>query len=128
MSDESLESMEQMIAATKGINRHNWSIDLDTDTGFTAFTLAGISNRAIASDLTQPILRQAKRLRQERRTTNLHLSQNATEALPFADESIDLVSSRVFAHHFQDFKKAMQEAYRVLKNSGSLFMADSIAP
>ncbi|MCH8831330.1 MAG: class I SAM-dependent methyltransferase [Chloroflexi bacterium] len=49
-------------------------------------------------------------------------------ALPFADGSIDLVTSRVSAHHFRDFEKALDEARRVLKNGGSLLMADSVAP
>ena len=128
MSDESLKSVEHMIVSTLGNRRHTWSIDLGTHTGFTAFTLAGISNRVIASDPTGPILCQAKRLGQEQRIANLHLSQNTTEALPFADESIDLVSSRVSAHHFKDFKKVLQETNRVLKNGGSLVVADSIAP
>ena len=106
MLDESLELMERMIAATIGVNRPNWSIDLGTDTGFTPFTIGRISNGVIVSDTTESILRQAKRLGQERQIANLHVSQNTTEALPFVDESIDLVSSKVSAHDFKSFKKA----------------------
>ena len=58
----------------------------------------------------------------------MHLSQNEPEALPFIDQSIDLVSSRASAHHFRDFKKVLHEAHRILKLGGSLLMADSIAP
>ena len=115
MLDASLELMDRMIAAAIGSNRPNWSIDLGTDTGFTAFTLGRISNSVIVSDTTEPILRQAKRLGQERKIANLHVSQNTTEALPFEDESIDLVSSKVSAHDFKSFKKALEESNRVLK-------------
>lgn len=128
MSDESLESMERMIADTISINRHDWSIDLANYTRSTAFALARISNRVIASDLTESILHQAKRLGQERQISDLHLSRNTIEALPFADESVDLVSSRISARHFKDFKKALQETNRILKNGRSLIMADTIAP
>ena len=128
MLDESLELMDRMIAAAIGSNRPNWSIDLGTDTGFTAFTLGRISNSVIVSDTTEPILRQAKRLGQERKIANLHVSQNTTEALPFVDESIDLVSSKVSAHDFKSFKKALEETNRVLKHGGSLVMANAIAP
>ncbi len=131
MSDEIMESMDRMIAATIGINRHNWSIDLGTDTGstgFTVFTRARLSSHFISSYPTKPTLYQAKGLGQERRIPNLHLIQNTTEALPFADESIDLVYSRVSAHHFKGFKMALKEVKRVLKNGGSLVMADAIAP
>jgi SAM-dependent methyltransferase len=99
-----------------------------TGAGFTAFAVAGVSDRVVASDVTEPMLRQTQRLGQERGIINLGLSQNAAEALPFADESIDLVTSRVSAHHFRDFEKALDEAQRVLKIGGSLLMADSVAP
>ena len=128
MSDEKLELIDQMISATIGINRHNWSIDLCPDTESTVFTLAGISNRVIASGLSEPMFHRIKRLEQERNIDNLHLSQNAAEALPFTDHSIDLVSSRASAHHFRDFEKVLREIHRILKIGGSLVMADSIAP
>jgi len=126
--DDSLESVERMAGATNGTNRYGWTLDLGTGAGFTAFAMAGVSNRVIASDVTEPMLRQAQSLGRERGITNLDLSQNAAEALPFANESMDLVTSRVSAHHFRNFEKALDEAQRVLKPGGSLLMADSVAP
>ena len=126
--DDSLESVERMLGAGGGANRYGWAVDLGTGAGFTAFAVAGVSDRVIASDVTEPMLREAQRLGRERGISNLGLSQNAAEALPFSDGSIDLVTSRVSAHHFRDFEKALDEAQRVLKKGGSLLMADSIAP
>ena len=128
IKDDSLESVERMVDAANGTNRYRWAIDLGTGAGFTAFAVAGVSDRVIASDVTEPMLRQAQRLGAERGIANLGLTQNAAEALPFANESIDLVTSRVSAHHFRDFEKALDEARRVLKTGGSLLIADSIAP
>ena len=126
--DDSLESVERMVDAANGSNRYGWTVDLGTGAGFTAFAVAGVSDRVIATDVTEPMLRQAKRLGAERGIANLGLSQNAAEALPFAEKSIDLVTSRVSAHHFRDFEKTLDEAQRVLKPGGSLLMADSVAP
>lgn len=126
--DDSLESVERMVDAAGGANHYGWALDLGTGAGFTAFAVSGVSARVIASDVTEPMLRQAQRLGRERGIINLGLSQNAAEALPFADGSIDLVTSRVSAHHFRDFEKALDEAQRVLKPGGSLLMADSVAP
>ena len=69
-----------------------------------------------------------KELHQKVRVTIIYVTHDQTEALPFADRSIDLVTSRVSAHHFRDFEKALDEAQRALKKGGSLLMADSIAP
>ena len=126
--DDSLESMERMAGAANRTNRHGWTIDLGTGAGFTAFAMAGVSDWVIASDVTEPMLRQAQSLGRERGITNLGLSQNAAEALPFANGSVDLVTSRVSAHHFRNFEKALDEAQRVLKPGGSLLMADSVTP
>ena len=95
-----------MVGAGGGTNRYGWSVNLGIGAGFTAFAVAGVSDRVIASDVTEPMLRQAQRLGQERGISKLGLSQNSAEALPFADGSIDLVTSRVAAHHFRDFQKA----------------------
>ncbi len=126
--DDSLESVERMVGAGGEPNRYGWAVDLGTGAGFTAFAVAVVSDRVVASDVTEPMLRQAQRLGAERGIDNLYLSQNAAEALPFAAGSIDLVTSRVSAHHFRDFEQALDEAQRVLKPGGSLLMADSVAP
>lgn len=44
-------------------------------------------------------------------------------AMPFADQSFDLVWSLESAEHFPDKKQFLQEAYRVLKPGGLLLMA-----
>jgi len=126
--DDSLESMKQMVNASGGSNHYGWTVDLGTGAGLAAFAVATVSNQVIASDVTKPMLLQAQRLGQKRGIDNLSLTQNAAEALPFADKSIDLVTSRVSAHHFRNFEGALDEAHRVLKKGGSLLMADSVAP
>ena len=107
---------------------YRWAVDIGTGAGFTAFAMAEVSERVIASDITQPMLRQAGRISRERGLPNVGLVQNAAEALPFADASLDLITSRKAAHHFRDFEAALDEAQRALRPGGSLVMADTVAP
>ena len=107
---------------------YRWAVDIGTGAGFTAFAMAEVSERVIASDITQPMLRQAGRISGERGLPNVGLVQNAAEALPFADASLDLITSRKAAHHFRDFEAALDEAQRALRPGGSLVMADTVAP
>jgi ubiquinone/menaquinone biosynthesis C-methylase UbiE len=128
VSDASLEAMQRLAAPITSGGRYGWAVDLGTGAGFTAFAMAGYSHRVLATDPTRPMLLQARRLGLERRLPNLALSQSVAEALPIASESVDLVTSRVAAHHFLDLAKALDEVRRVLKAGGVLLMADSIAP
>ncbi len=122
--DDSLSVVEEMAGPVE----YEWTVDLGTGAGFTAFAMAKRSRRVVASDLTRPMLQQAQRIGQERIIANLRLSQNAAESLPFADDTIDLITCRVAGHHFADFEKALDEVRRVLKVGGPLLMADSISP
>jgi ubiquinone/menaquinone biosynthesis C-methylase UbiE len=124
VSDESLEAIKRL--ALPG--QYRWTLDLGTGAGFTAFAMTQCSRKVLAADPTRPMLQQTRRIGQERRLTNLLLSQNVAEALPIASGSLDLVTCRVAAHHFSDLEKALDEVGRVLKKGGALVMADSVAP
>ena len=123
--DDSLDAVQRL---TEGAAPYRWAVDVGTGAGFTAFAMAQVSDRAVASDLTRPMLQQARRLGRERGLANLAIIQNAAESLPFADGSLDLVTCRVAGHHFRAYKSALDEARRVLKTGGSLVMADSVSP
>ena len=143
ISDDSLESVQKLTdpalrqaqgdeAQAQGDEEggapYRWAVDIGTGAGFTAFAMAEVSERVIASDITQPMLRQAGRISGERGLPNVELVQNAAESLPFADASLDLITSRKAAHHFRDFEAALNEAQRALRPGGSLVMADTVAP
>ena len=143
ISDDSLESVQkltdpafrqaqgdgaQIQGDEAGGAPYRWAVDIGTGAGFTAFAIAEVSERVLASDITQPMLRQAGRISGERGLPNVGLVQNAAESLPFADGSLDLITSRKAAHHFRDFEAALDEAQRTLRPGGSLVMADTVAP
>ena len=143
ISDDSLESVqkltgralrqtqgngEQAQGGGEGVKLYRWAVDIGTGAGFTAFAMAGVSERVVATDVTQPMLRQAKRIGGERGLGNLSLARHAAESLPFADGSLDLITCRKAAHHFRDFEAMLDESARALRPGGSLVMADTVAP
>ena len=143
ISDDSLESVQKLTNPAlrqaqgngtqaegngAGPSLYRWAVDIGTGAGFTAFAMAEVSERVLASDITQPMLRQAGRISGERGLPNIGLVQNAAESLPFAAGSLDLITCRKAAHHFRDFEAALDEAQRALRPGGSLVMADTVAP
>ncbi len=136
ISDDSLESVQKLTGASHrqaqgdgpGTANYRWTVDIGTGAGFTAFAMAEISDRVVASDITQPMLRQAKRIGGERGLSNVRLAQNTAESLPFANGSLDLITCRKAAHHFRDFEASLDEIQRALRPGGSLVMADTVAP
>lgn len=127
VDDPSLDAMRDM-AFQYTANGYDWALDLGTGAGFTAFAMAQFSRQVVAIDPTLAMLRQARRIGLERNLANVAVVRNLAEALPVAPGSIDLVTSRMAAHHFNDFEGMLDEARRVLKVGGILLMADSIAP
>ena len=130
IGDDSLESVQKLTGPEfrRGTTPYRWAVDIGTGAGFTAFAMAEVSDRVVASDITQPMLRQAQRISGERGLPNVRLAQNAAESLPFANGSLDLITSRKAAHHFRDFEAALDEVQRTLRPGGSLVMADTVAP
>jgi len=43
------------------------------------------------------------------------------EQLPFKENSVDIVCYSGVLHHFENFRKVLQEGYRVLKSGGKIF-------
>ena len=126
VSDDSLEIIKGLLGAAS--SPPQWAIDLGTGAGFNAFNMAGLDYRTVATDLAGPMLRETQRIGDERGLTNLALCQNSAESLPFANGSLDIVGSRMAAHHFGDYQAVITEAHRVLKVGGALLIADSVAP
>jgi SAM-dependent methyltransferase len=63
-----------------------------------------------------------------RKISNVGFSLAAAELLPFASQSVDLVTCRTAPHHFKDLPKAVNEWHRTLEKGGTLIMVDTTAP
>jgi len=91
-------------------------LDLASGTGEPAISLAsrvGPIGDVTALDLSSELLEIAADRARERKLTNFITKQADAHALPFPDDSFDLVTSRFGVMFFQT--KALQEARRVLK-------------
>ena len=123
--DNRLTTLQRMIAESPA---PHWAIDLGTGAGFTAFAAAEHASLVVASDVTLEMLLETRRIAGDRRLGNVIQCQNRAEDLPFAGDSIDLVTCRAAGHHFTDLGAAFDEIHRILKPGGSLVMADSVSP
>jgi ubiquinone/menaquinone biosynthesis C-methylase UbiE len=102
-------------------------LDLGTGTAHTALAFAPLVASVVGLDLTQEMLDAGARLAKERGVVNLVLEKGNAEAIPFEDESFDLVVARQCPHHFANVALAVREAARVLRPGGRLLILDSIS-
>jgi ubiquinone/menaquinone biosynthesis C-methylase UbiE len=103
-------------------------LDVGTGTGHTALAFAPAVAEVVALDLTPAMLDEARRLAADRGVDNVRFERGDAMALPFPDESFDLVTCRVCAHHFESPAPAVREAARVLRPGGTFLLVDSVSP
>ncbi len=121
------ESLPRLVQLTQP--RREWLVlDVSTGAGHTALTFAAAVARVIATDLTPQMLTTAQRLASERGITNIEFKPADAQALPFEDNTFDLVTNRLALHHFADARKAIQEMARVCKPEGLVALVDNIVP
>jgi ubiquinone/menaquinone biosynthesis C-methylase UbiE len=103
-------------------------LDVATGAGHTALAFAPYVAKVMASDITDQMLAEAKRLAAERGAGNVKTARAKAEDLPFPDMSFDLVTCRLAAHHFASPRAFVAEAFRVLMPGGILAVVDNISP
>ena len=87
------------------------------------------SARVAAYDLSVDMLAAVEREAQKRGLANpRHASRGQPRRCRSADASFDAVFCRYTAHHWQDVRKGLREARRVLKPGGIAVFSDVVAP
>ena len=108
-------------------------LDIGTGTGTFAFRFAEgiaddtsrqIPHRVIGLDRSVEMLADAERERQKKGVGNLRFLRADMLALPFANDSFDLVVSTVAMHHVRGKKPIFSEVRRVLKPTGRFILID----
>jgi ubiquinone/menaquinone biosynthesis C-methylase UbiE len=84
--------------------------------------------QVIGVDLTPALLRIGDERLREKGISNVLLQEANAEALPFVDESFDVVFCRSSLHHFADPRRAVDEMFRVCRVGGRVVLMDLIAP
>ncbi|MBA3825243.1 MAG: GNAT family N-acetyltransferase, partial [Ktedonobacterales bacterium] len=104
------------------------ALDVATGAGHTAFAIAPHVAEVVASDVTPEMLLQVEAGTFSRRIDNLTTTVADVHALPFADASFTIVTSRIAPHHFSALPLAVREMTRVLQPGGLLIIVDSVVP
>ena len=121
------ETLKLLVALTKPQN--HWRVlDVATGAGHTAHAFAPHVSKVIASDITEPMLSQARKLAKTKGLANVATAHAQAEDLPFPDGSFHLVTCRLAAHHFANRAAFVSEAYRVLTPGGKIAIVDNVSP
>lgn len=120
----SLSRVVELVAPQK----HWKALDVATGAGHMALAFAPHVARVVASDVTPQMLAEAAKLAAKQGHRNVDTAIADAEALPFSDESFDLVSCRIAPHHFGNVPGFIAEVARTLKPGGTFALVDNISP
>ena len=113
------ESLARLIALVDP--QPNWRVlDVATGAGHMAIALAPHVAKVTATDITDAMLAETRKLVHARKLHNVRTGNARAEDLPFPDMSFDLVTCRLAAHHFRRMPAFAAEAFRVLMPQGRL--------
>lgn len=102
------------------------ALDLATGGGNVVKRLAQTVATVFATDLTKEMLQNTSNFLTDYK--NVYYVVADAENIPFLNNSFDIVSCRIAAHHFPNPALFIEEVHRVLKPGGTFILIDNVAP
>jgi ubiquinone/menaquinone biosynthesis C-methylase UbiE len=103
------------------------ALDIATGGGHVTKALSPHVSQVFSTDLTHQMLEAAKK-HLEATCENVWYVIADSEALPFLNETFDVVVCRIAPHHFPNPNRFVSEVNRVLKPGGKFLLIDNVAP
>jgi demethylmenaquinone methyltransferase/2-methoxy-6-polyprenyl-1,4-benzoquinol methylase len=118
--------------ASSGVRKGHYVLDLAGGTGdlTSKFSqLVGETGQVILGDINSSMLKVGReKLRNLGRVGNIEYVQMNAEALPFPDNSFDLITIAFGLRNVTDKDKALRSMYRILKPGGRLLVLEFSKP
>lgn len=106
----------------------NIAVDIGSGAGFTAFAVSPFAHTVLSTDLALPMIQHAIQNAESRGLTNVAPVLVSAESLPFANNSVGLLTCRLAAHHFSDVTIGVSEWARIIEPGGAMILVDTVTP
>ncbi len=117
------EKLKHLVLSTVDI-KNKICMDLGCGTGFISLELAKKAKLVFSLDNSKNMLQEIKKNIEQEKINNLYAMRGSIEEIPIFDNTVECVFINMALHHVKDVQKAINDMFRVLKNSGTIVISD----